>query len=303
MAVHPDFDDPIHLWPLPDMGVLQQGRRDPPALPLEVFGQEWRAWILRASEAAASPVEYVVAPLLASVSALIGNARWAQATSGWIEPPHLWICCVGDSGVGKSPGADCLMRDIIPEIEQRMIVDFPDQLNEWRAAVEFGKAAEEKWKTEVKEAHKRGAAPPLPPNMPELPEPQEPRLRQYDVTIEKVASLLATAAPKGLLICRDELVGWIDSMTVYNAAGRSFWVESYGGRPYRVERQKHPQPIVIPRLVVAGYGGTQPDKLAPLTTGCSRACCGFGLTRYRSNWEGPSLAWVGLLGPLIGYVS
>ncbi len=53
-------------------------------------------------------------------------------------------------------------------------------------------------------------------------------------------------------------------MTAYNDAGRAFWIESYGGRPYRVERQKHPQPIDVPRLVVAVTGGTQPGKLAEL---------------------------------------
>src|SRR5438477_9308801 len=81
--------------------------------------------------------------------------------------------------------------------------------------------------------------------------PQAPRLRQSDVTIERVATLLATAAPKGLLIIRDELAGWIEGMTSYNNAGRSFWVEAYGGRPYRVERQKHLEPIDVPRLAVA----------------------------------------------------
>jgi hypothetical protein len=200
--------------------------------------------------------------LLASVSVLIGHARWAQATPGWSEPPHLWIGAVGDSGTGKSPGADCLMRDVFPEIERRMIADFPDRLAEWRAGVEFGKAAEEKWKSEVREALKRGAPAPLPPVRSVGPEPQAPRLRQHDVTIEKVASLLAASAPKGLLICRDELAGWIDGMTAYNEAGRAFWIEAYGGRPYRVERQKHPEPIDIPRLAVAVYGGTQPDKFA-----------------------------------------
>jgi hypothetical protein len=47
-----------------------------------------------------------------TVSALIGHSRWAQATPGWVEPPHLWLGVVGDSGNGKSPGADCLMRDV-----------------------------------------------------------------------------------------------------------------------------------------------------------------------------------------------
>ena len=78
---------------------------------------------------------------------------------------------------------------------------------------------------------------------------------------------MATAAPKGLLITRDELAGWIDGMTAYNPAGRGFWVEAYGGRPYRVERVKHPEPIFIPRLAVAMYGTSQPDKLAQLMRG------------------------------------
>ena len=77
--------------------------------------------------AAACPVDYVAAALLAGISALIGHARWAQATPGWAEPPHLWIGAVGDSGNGKSPGADCLMRDVLPEIERRMLADFPDR--------------------------------------------------------------------------------------------------------------------------------------------------------------------------------
>jgi len=76
----PSESDPAQLDPIPDMSVLRQCRRAPPTLPLEVVGPEWSAWISGAAEAAACPVEYVAAPLLASVSALIGNARWARAT-------------------------------------------------------------------------------------------------------------------------------------------------------------------------------------------------------------------------------
>lgn len=179
------------------------------------------------------------------------------------------------------------MRDVLPEIERRITADFPDRLREWRANVELGKAAEEKWRGEVREAHQHGTPPPLPPPMTAGPEPQSPRLRQHDVTIEKVASLLATSEPKGLLICRDELAGWIDGMAAYNPGGRQFWVEAYGGRPYRVERVKHPEPIDIPRLAVAVYGTTQPDKLALLMRGADDgllASCGPGRSRSRSAW-------------------
>jgi hypothetical protein len=82
--------------------------------------------------------------------------------------------------------------------------------------------------------------------------------------VEKVATLLANAAPKGMLIVRDELSGWLLGLNSYNDAGRAFWIEAYGGRPYRVERQKSPEPIIVPRLAVAVTGSTQPEKLAQM---------------------------------------
>jgi hypothetical protein len=144
-----------------------------------------------------------------------------------------------------------------------MLGDFPDRHREWVAAAERAKASHEAWEKEVRAAQKNNGPAPMPPE--EVPpEPQAPRLRQNDVTIEKVATLLASAAPKGLLIVRDELAGWLGSMNQYHDAGRAFWIEAYGGRPYRVERQKHSLPIDVSRLAVAAYGGTQPEKLAGL---------------------------------------
>jgi hypothetical protein len=104
------------------------------------------------------------------------------------------------------------------------------------------------------------------------------------LTIEKLAELLGNAAPMGLLIVRDELAGWIAGMNAYHAGGRAFWIEAYGGRPYRVERKADPNPIIVPRLAVAVYGGTQPDKLLRLmrdgADGLLGRMCGCGLSRY-----------------------
>jgi uncharacterized protein DUF3987 len=189
------------------------------------------------------------------------------------------------------------MGNVLPEIERRMIADYPDRLREWRAASEFAAAAEKRWQDEVRAAERRGTAPPLPPATISGPEPQSPRLQQNDVTIEKVANLLATAAPKGLLIVRDELAGWIDGMAVYNSAGRAFWLEAYGGRPYRVERQKHPEPIFVPRFAVSVYGTTQPDKLGLLMRGAddglfSRILWAWPDTiPFRLGRESPATPW------------
>jgi hypothetical protein len=275
--------DNAATWDDPDLGVLQLQRRTPPPLPIDVFGPIWADWMREAAKAANCPPDYVAAPLLAAASALIGNSRWAQASPGWVEPPFLWACAVGDSGNGKSPGSDCLMRDVLPEIERRMLADFPDRLRQWRAAEQHDKVNEEEWKSEVRHAQKQGVPPPMPPEPRAGLEPESPRLRQHDTTIEKVASLLSNAAPKGLLITRDELAGWVEGMTNYNDAGRQFWLEAYGGRSYRVERQKLAEPIIVPRLAVAVSGGIQPDKLAALMKGPDDGL----LARFLWLWPDP----------------
>src|SRR5262249_43243430 len=45
---------------------------------------------------------------------------------------------------------------------------------------------------------------------------------------------------------------------------RAFYVESYGGRRYAVDRIKDREPIVVPALTLAIMGGIQPDRLHSL---------------------------------------
>ena len=110
-----DSVDGMINWDVPDMDILHLRRRLPPGFPLDVLGDHWGDWVVGAATGASCPVDYVVGALLASASGLIGHGPWAQAAPGWREPPHLWMTSVGDSGDGKSPGADCLMRDVLPE--------------------------------------------------------------------------------------------------------------------------------------------------------------------------------------------
>ena len=273
-------------WGDPDMGVLRLRRRDPPVFPIEVFGDKWGEWITEAAKAASTPPDYVMLPLLSTVSTLIGNARWAQAAPKWVEPPHLWTAAVGDSGDGKSPGTDCLFRDVLPELERRMTGDFPERHHEWLTAVAADIAAKKNWQQEQRVALKEGTSfnKPMPqPTVPDV-EPERPRLRQNDTTVEQIAALEATAAPKGVMVVRDELVGWLDGMNAYHPAGRAFWNEAYGGRPYRVERRKHSgHPIDIPRLAVAVCGGTQPERLVKLLADADDGL----LARIQWSWPDP----------------
>jgi hypothetical protein len=217
---------------------------------LEVFGDRWAQWIREAAEAGACPVDYVVAALLPAASALIGHARWVEAWPGWQEPPHLWCASVGHSGQGKSPGADLILRHVIPSIEARMARDFG-------------------FKADVQTAFWRSQASAFPASdlvQSSAPAgfPAEPRFMESDLTIEKVADVLANAAPKGLLMVRDELAGWLLGMNRFNAGARAFWLEAYGGRPYSLDRIKSNGRIYVPRLAVAWHGGVQPERLTKL---------------------------------------
>jgi hypothetical protein len=247
-------------WPDLNRTILTPTRREPPPLPLRLFGPFWGPWIAETAAAAAAPPDYVAAALLVAVSVLVGHARWAQATPGWSEPPHLWLCAVGHSGAGKSPGRDVVLRDVLPEIERRMVGDFPERLREWTAQAQHARARRRIYQDDVHRALAKGDFPPPAPEGGVPAQPQAPRLLQNDVTIEKVAALLAIN-PKGLLIERDEIAGWLGRN---GAVTRSFWLEAYGGRSYRVERQYAGHPIDIPRLAVAVHGGTQPQRLATL---------------------------------------
>ena len=67
------------------------------------------------------------------------------------------------------------MRDVLPEIERRMLADFPDRLRDWGTRLALAKAAREGWRRDLRDAANRGN--PLPSGSPMIscPQPQAPR--------------------------------------------------------------------------------------------------------------------------------
>src|SRR4051812_16289556 len=156
MAVKLAFDrSGESSWPEPDMSAARQNRRDPPVLPVEVFGPFWSEWIADAAEGASAPVDYVAGPLLATAAMLIGNARWTSPWQGWKEPSTLWLGVVGDPSANKSPGADPVL-EIIRSIENEIAAGFEATHREWATARESAKCAREAWAKDVATAGKSG---------------------------------------------------------------------------------------------------------------------------------------------------
>lgn len=250
-----------------DLSLLDGGETKPAPLPLHLLGR-WAEFVRDAAEAANAPVDYVAGVLLSGASAAIGNARWVEPWKGWCEPPVLWVCIVGEPSSGKSPSAD-LVLGALRRIEREELAGFEPQRLAHETACELAEAALASWKDAARDAAKKGNAPPPKPaaavRPPDIP---PPRIAMADTTPEALQAVLANN-PRGVLTTRDELAGWLGSMDRYSGRGeRPFWIEAYGGRPYRVDR-KGGDSFTIPRLSVPLFGGMQPDKFAALVDGCA----------------------------------
>lgn len=86
-----------------------------------------------------------------------------------------------------------------------------------------------------------------------------------DVTAEKLAELL-NQDPRGLLLVRDELAGWLLSFNQYKAGGhgsdRQFFLSAWSGSPVAVDRKnKDAEPVYVRFPCLSVVGTIQPAVL------------------------------------------
>lgn len=254
-------------WGEPDLSLLGSGRRPAPAFPLSVLG-DWLPWVESSAAAASAPADYVATALLGFAGAAIANVRWPLAGETWSEPCVLNIGHVGSPSSGKSPAMDAV-NGLVRYAEERMAADFGDVQADYQTRKLAAEARAEAWRADLKVAVKEGMdPPPMPADAKEPVAPVRPRIRVTDSTTEKLAAL-AAGLPRGLVLTRDELSGFIGGMDRYSGGGsdRALVIEMYGGRSYSVDRVKNPEPIVTRHLSIGIIGGIQPDKLDGIIDG------------------------------------
>ena len=252
----------VSIWSPPDMTVLNAGRRDPVAMPADLFGPAWPL-LAAVAEGTASPVDYAAFGFIAAAASLIGGKRRVRpyASSAWSEPCILWCGAVGDPSTRKSPSLDAV-TDPLRLIERDHAEQHRETLRQWQSDSAHAKAARDDWQGQIRKALKEGRAPPsMPPAATEPDEPSRRRTLVVDATPEAVGAILA-GNPQGTMHFRDELAGWLMSFDRYSPGGREFWLEAYGGRPFVIDRKGAKDPLSIPFNGVTVLGGIQPAKLA-----------------------------------------
>lgn len=254
-------------WPAPDMSLTEREAHPAPPWPHDLFPGWWRDFIATAAEGRGCPPDFVGLAVLAAVAVRIGNARWGHPWGTWREPTTLWCAAVGLPSSGKSGGLD-EASEALSVLEGEANHDFEHRQREWRTRKQEAKEIRELWEGEVKAAAKRSAAPPLEPEGAREPDLlARHRIFSTDPTIEK-AGRIAAENPRGLLLFRDELAGWLGNMDRYGGGGggdRAFWLQAYGGRRWVPDRVKDGQAgVEVPHLTWGILGGIQPDRVASL---------------------------------------
>jgi hypothetical protein len=208
-------------------------------------------YIEEGAKALGCDASYIALPLLSALAGAIGNSRRIKLKETWSEPCVLWTAIVGDSGTMKSPAIDLALRPLRKKQS--------DAFRKHDKDMEQYHTDMAKYDIEKKAAKKEGLIPPE--------KPAEPVAMRYycsDTTIEALAGLLSNA-PRGLLLVRDELSGWLKSFGAYKqgkGGDDAKWLEMHRAGTLLVDRKSGiPKTIHISNAAVGICGGIQPGIL------------------------------------------
>ena len=232
---------------------------DVPAFPFAALPLRLRAFVDEVAISLPCPPDYVGVPLLVVASGAIGASRAIAVTRSHVQSACLFGAVVGSPGCGKSPA---LKMAVDPLRKADGVAR-----SAWKKERKSYERAKEAHETAAKGRAKRGRESEPPPD-----EPTPPVLRRHtvgDATTEALVPIMQDN-PRGFVMVRDELVGWVASMNQYREKGRGadqqFWLSIWSGDEVVVDRKKsHAEgPLTATRPFVSVVGSLTPDKLPTL---------------------------------------
>lgn len=204
---------------------------------------------------AALPIakELVACAGLAAAAGAIGRSRMIQVKPGWNEPTNLWMALVNPPGQMKTPSLTQMVAPI-HKLQRDAAETYRLEKSQHEDEIEVYEAARSQYRNK-----KLDELPPKPSR------PVMKRFSTVDVTVEKL-SVLLDENPRGILVVRDELTGWVKAFNQYKGgkgADKSFWLSAWAGAPHTVDRQGK-DPIFIEHPTVSVVGNIPPTILGEL---------------------------------------
>ncbi len=229
--------------------------------PADVLPEPIRGFVTEAAKAIGCDASYIALPLLSGLASAIGNTHRIALKRGWTEPAIVWTAIVGESGTMKTPAFKLAMK-AIRKAQADAFKEHDAARAEWEAQHLRYEAELTGWKRQAAKGHGDAGDPP------EKPAP--PIARRYivsDTTTEALAPILL-GNPRGVLLARDELAGWLGSFDRYAKAGKAgadsaHWLSMHNGEAMTIDRKTGiPPTIHVPSASVSITGGIQPGILS-----------------------------------------
>lgn len=225
-----------------------------PLFPTDALPKPMARLVTEAAAAHGCPPDAVGLAALVTAGAAIGNSRVIQPKKDWTEGATIFAAVIADPGEKKTTAVRAGTHPA-RKLENKLQKKHEQALDEFAAE-------EREYEVERKEAAKQGLAAPPPPKAPDAE-----RVRVNDTTVEALIPTLKEN-PRGVLLERDELVGWVKGMDQYKAGGRGnerqFWLSVWSNEPVSVDRKGQQGPVSVLRPFIGVIGSIQPDVLPEL---------------------------------------
>ena len=257
---------------------FRDGLRSVAPFQKEMLPEAIRLWVIDIAERMQVPFDFLAASCVVALGSLIGRkiGLYPKAFDDWLVVPNLWGAVVGRPSLLKSPAIAEVMKPL-EELAFKAIEKHAVEMEQYEQQEMWLQAKKAAQKDKMKEAAKKKSGAEGMPQLERLSiqaKPEPKRYKTEDGTVEKIGDILQSN-PQGLLVHRDELVGWLKSLEKNGREGdRAFYLESWNGTgSYTVDRIGRGT-IHIPALCISIIGGIQPG---PLETYVHQAASGgFG---------------------------
>ena len=239
--------------------------------PTDALPEPIRGFVSAGAKAIGCDASYLALPVLTVLAAAIGNARRLRIKRSWEACSIIWAAVVGESGTSKTPPFKLAMKPILAR-QGEALRQFDEAFEEYQLRLQEYERELTDWRR-LKRNERAGLEPPTKPDPPEAH-----RCIVSDATVESLAPLLL-ANPRGLLLARDELSGWIGSFDRYSGGkgggDAANWLSMFNAGSITVDRKTgDKKTIFVPSASVSICGGIQP---AVLQRSFGREHCESGL--------------------------
>ncbi|UNE54956.1 YfjI family protein [Bartonella machadoae] len=261
-------------------------------LPVEPFHPEQmpstlRDYIYDVAECQQSSLDFIAVSALCGLAALIGNGiRIApkQNTHNWKIVPNLWGAIIGRSATLKTPDMQAALAPLY-SFQNEWYQQWRKQKKQKETKNLLIELERQEKKKQARKAFKNKNKQQAIALLNEPLEDQESedetlvkrRLLVNDATVEKLGELLREN-PRGLLMVRDELSGFLANMERKEyQTDRSFYLTAFNGNsPYTYDRIERGT-IYIPNATLSIIGGIQPSRIIPIVQAINRGINDDGL--------------------------